>query len=79
LVGASNGESSPSSGFPSCFRPQRPASHSNSSQQLNRSGYLSNYRARERERGGGGGGEEEEEEEEGRKNNKKEERKKVVK
>jgi hypothetical protein len=40
LVTASNGKHSPSSGFLNCPQPQLPASHSNSSQQLNPSGYL---------------------------------------
>jgi hypothetical protein len=39
-VAATNGGRSPCSGFPNCPRPQLPASHSNSSQQLNPSGYL---------------------------------------
>jgi hypothetical protein len=41
-VVASNGGLSASSGFPNCPRPQLPASHSNSSEQLNSSGYLIN-------------------------------------
>jgi hypothetical protein len=40
LVAASNGKCSPSSGFSNCPWPQLPASHSNSSQQLNPSGSL---------------------------------------
>jgi hypothetical protein len=40
LVAASNGRRSPSSGFPNCPRAQPPASHSNRSQQLNPSGFL---------------------------------------
>jgi hypothetical protein len=40
LVAASSGGHSPSFGFPNCPRPQLPASHSNSSQQLNPSSYL---------------------------------------
>jgi hypothetical protein len=40
LVAASNGGPSFFSGFPNCPRPHIPASHSNSSQQLNPSGYL---------------------------------------
>jgi hypothetical protein len=40
LAAAFNGERSPSSGFPNCPRPQLPASHSNTSQQLNPSGSL---------------------------------------
>jgi hypothetical protein len=39
LVTASNDEHSPSSGFPNCPWPQLPASHSNSSQRVNPSGY----------------------------------------
>jgi hypothetical protein len=42
LVAASNGGRSPFSGFPICRRPQLPACHSNSSQQLNPSSYLTN-------------------------------------
>jgi hypothetical protein len=42
LVVASNGGHSPCSGFMNCPQPQLPTSHSNSSQQLNLSGYL-NY------------------------------------
>jgi hypothetical protein len=40
LVAASNSGRSPSSGFPNCSRSQLPASHSNSSQRLNPSDYL---------------------------------------
>jgi hypothetical protein len=40
FVAASNGGRSPSSGFPNCLRAQLPASHSNSSQGPNPSGYL---------------------------------------
>jgi hypothetical protein len=40
LVAAFNGVLSPSSGFPNCSRPQLPGSHSNSSQRLNPSSYL---------------------------------------
>jgi hypothetical protein len=43
LTAASNGGRSPSSVFPSCPRPQLPASYSNSSEQLNPSGYLTHY------------------------------------
>jgi hypothetical protein len=42
LVAASNGGRSPSSGFPNFPGPQLPASNSNSSRQLNPSGYLTN-------------------------------------
>jgi hypothetical protein len=42
LVAASNGGHPPSSGFPNCPRPQLASSHSNSSQQLNRSSSLNN-------------------------------------
>jgi hypothetical protein len=42
LVTASKGGRSSSSGFPNSPRPQLPASNSNSSQQLNPSGYLTN-------------------------------------
>jgi hypothetical protein len=42
LVASSNGGHSPSSGFLNCPQPQLPTSHSNSSQQLNPSGYLTN-------------------------------------
>jgi hypothetical protein len=42
LVGASNSGHPPSSGFPNCPRPQLPASHSNSSQQLSPSCSLTN-------------------------------------
>jgi hypothetical protein len=40
LAAAPNGERSLSSGFPNCPRPRLPAAHSNSSQELNPSGYL---------------------------------------
>jgi hypothetical protein len=40
LVVALDGGRSPSSGLPNYTRPQLPAPHSSSSQQLNRSGYL---------------------------------------
>jgi hypothetical protein len=43
LVATPNNERFPSSGFPNCPRPQLPASNSNSSQQLNSSGYLIHY------------------------------------
>jgi hypothetical protein len=43
LVTASNSRHSPSSWFPNWPRPQLPASHSNSSQWLNSSGYLTNW------------------------------------
>jgi hypothetical protein len=42
LVVASNGRRSPSSGFPNCPWPQRPASHSNSSYWLNCSSSVTN-------------------------------------
>jgi hypothetical protein len=42
LVTVSNGGCSPSSGFLNCPQPQLPVSHSNNSQQLNLSGYLTN-------------------------------------
>jgi hypothetical protein len=42
LVASSNGGRSPSSGLPNCPRPQLPASHSNSSERLNPSAYLTN-------------------------------------
>jgi hypothetical protein len=43
LVAASNGERPPSPGFPNGPRPQLPASNSNSSQRLNRSGCLTHW------------------------------------
>jgi hypothetical protein len=43
LVAASNSGRSPSSGFPNYPPPQLPASHSDSSQQLNPSGYLADW------------------------------------
>jgi hypothetical protein len=42
LVAVYNNGRSPSSGFPNYHRPQLPASNSNSSQQLNPSGYVIN-------------------------------------
>jgi hypothetical protein len=45
LVAASIGGGSPSSGFPNRTRPQLPATHSNSSQWLNPSGYLTHQPA----------------------------------
>jgi hypothetical protein len=42
FVAASKGRRYPSSGFPNCLRPQLPASHSNSSQRLNSSSYITN-------------------------------------
>jgi hypothetical protein len=42
LAAASKGGRSPSSVFPNCPRPQLSTSHTNSSQKLNLSGYLSN-------------------------------------
>jgi hypothetical protein len=43
LVAASNGGRSPSSGFPNYTRPQLSASHSNSSQRLNLSSFLTDW------------------------------------
>jgi hypothetical protein len=43
LIAASKGGPSPYSAFPNCPRPQLPASHSNNSQQLNPSRYLTDW------------------------------------
>jgi hypothetical protein len=43
LVAVSSGGHYPSSGFPNCFRPLLPASHSNCKQQLKPSGCLTNW------------------------------------
>jgi hypothetical protein len=43
LIADFNGRLSPSSGFSNCPRPQLPASHSNSSERLNPSGYLTDW------------------------------------